>query len=103
MGISGRYFEECNVGMIEGIMTGVQDGINYGVVLFYYRGLGTGFCGDVYLITLGIYQEIELDFSDNYYEGCNDTNIGGLVTVVLDVICVEVSWCVAVWLGTFFI
>ena len=46
--------------------------------------LGTGFYGGSYGITLGIYKEIELGFSDIYFEVCSGGNIEGLVKLVQD-------------------
>ena len=60
-------------------MTGVQYGINYGIGWCVSGGLCTGFDEDSDVITLGIYDVIELGLSYWDFYGCIYGNIESLV------------------------
>ena len=83
-------------------MTGFQYGINWKVDSWVFGGLCTGFNGDLYGIKLGIYEVIDLVFSDRYFEVCSGGNIEGLVTGFQDGTHVNVSACLPVFLGKTF-
>ena len=65
-------------------MIGFQYVINADVSWYVSGCLGTGFCRDVDLITLGIDEGIDLVFSDRYFESFIDGKIGVLVTGIQD-------------------
>ena len=69
---------------LESLVTGFQYVINAFVIWYVSGCLGTGFCGDLDLITLGIDEVIELLFSDRYFGGFIDGKIGGIVIGVQD-------------------
>ena len=54
--------------------------INAGIVWCVAEGLSTRIDWDTYVITLVIYERIELGISDIYFGGYNDSNLEGLVT-----------------------
>ena len=83
-------------------MTGVQYGINYGIVWCFFGGLGTVFDGDSDVITLGIYEVIELGLSYWDFYGCIYSNLESLVIGFQYVINADVSWYVSGCLGTGF-
>ena len=83
-------------------MTWVQDSINYGIGWCFSCGLGTGFYGDSDVITLGIYDVIELGLSYWDLYGCIYGNIESLVIGFQYFINADVGWCVSGCLGTGF-
>ena len=68
MGFPDRSFESFIYDKIDVLVIGVQYCINYGVGLCVAGWLGTGFDRDAYGLTLGIYEVIELCFSNIYFE-----------------------------------
>ena len=83
-------------------MTGLQDGINSDIGWCVAGGLGTGFDGDAYGITIDIGRVIEIVFSDRYFDGCNYSKLKGIVIVFQDGIDSDVSLYIYSWLCTDF-
>ena len=81
-------------------MTGVQDGINYGIGWCVAGGLGTGFDGDAYGITIGIDELIEIGFTYRYLRDAmmeilrvlwQDSNMISMMVLIYDLFQLNMS------------
>ena len=71
LGFWNIYFEFVNDGNFEGLVTGVQYGINYDTGWCVNCWLGTGFHGATNVIALSINKLIRINFKDRSYECCD--------------------------------
>ena len=78
-------------GNLEVLVTVFQYGTKIDFAWYVAGVLDTNFYGDSYVITLGNDTVIELDFSNRFFEVCNDGKLEGLVVVLQNSINDDVS------------